>query len=343
MSAAKTAMLITVVSVVFLTAGFASAQQTAVSIQRAVQEGKVEVQVSSLGGATGNTVRVDVRRKVARDVHVEINAGSIFVSQSGTVQNMAGGVVKGEFTDANTYRPAETNVIVLADSNWHGYLIESFCMDFHKGPPQQGERFSLVIEDQRAVRIMQQAAKTKASLWAVQFALWMDREGISENELLGQYGNYATQVEVNVARDLIRKAEQSGVSTVPADMPAGVQVHVKKLFSPDPTVRAAAVKVLVGMGKQAESAAPYLADNVATTTPGQVTRSTWVNILTNPQGTSVAIGQTGLPDFKALAEALRERREARQAEAKDAPRRKPNGNRPHPIRDKIREQLQNAN
>jgi hypothetical protein len=343
MSAVKTTTLIAVVSVVLFAAGSTSAQQTAVSIQRAVQEGNVEVQVSSLGGATGSTVRVDVRRKVARDVSVEINAGSVFVSQSGTVQNMAGGVVKGEYIDANTYQPGNTNVIVLADNNWHSYLIESFCMDFHKGPPQQGERFSLVIQDQRTARILQQAAKAKAPLWAVQFALWMDREGISENELLSQYGNYATQVEVNVAKDLIRKAEQAGVSTVPADMPAGVQVEVKKLFSPDPRVRAAAVKVLVGMGKQAESAAPYLADNVATTTPGQLTRSTWVNILTNPQGASVAVGQTGLPDFKALADALRERREARKGEAKDAPRRKPNGNRPHPIRDKIREQLQNGN
>jgi hypothetical protein len=340
MPAARIVLLTAVVSVMILAARTAPAQQTAVSIQRAVQEGKVEVQVSSLGGATGNSVRVDVRRKVPHQVHVEINAGSVFVSQSGTVQNMAGGVVKGEFTDENTYQPAETNVIVLADDKWHGYLIESFCMDFHKGPPQRGERFSLVIQDQRTVRIMQQAVKVKAPLWAVQFALWMDREGIPENQLLGQYGNYATEVDVRVARELIQKAEQVGVATVPANMPANVSVQVKKLFSPDPTVRAAAVKVLVGMGKHAETAAPFLADNVATTTPGQLTRSTWVNILTNPAGTNVSVGQTGLPDFKALAEALRERRDARREETGAKPKDKTNGDRRHPLRDLIREQRQ---
>ena len=119
---------------------------------------------------------------------------------------------------------------------------------------------------------------------------------------------------------------------IPADMPADVRVEVKKLFSPDPAVRASAVKVLVGMGKGAESAAPFLAHNVATATPGQLNRSTWVNILTNPQETNVAVEQTGLPDFKALVDALRERRDARHAEGKD----KPEVDRRHPIRDRIR-------
>src|SRR3990167_9033645 len=98
MVVSKTAVFAAVVYCLSLVAptGTALGQQTAVSIQRAVQEGKVEVQVSSLGGATGNTIRVDVRRKAPQTVHVEINPGTVFLSPSGTVQNMAGGGVKGE-------------------------------------------------------------------------------------------------------------------------------------------------------------------------------------------------------------------------------------------------------
>jgi hypothetical protein len=310
-------------------------QQTAVSIQQAIKEGKVEVKVSSLGGATGSTVRVDVRRKVPRDVHVEITPGTVFLSPEGSVQNMAGGVVKGEFNGPNTYQPTNTNVVVLADDAWHGYLLESFCMDFHKGPPQRGLNFNLTIQDQRTARIIRAAKQDpNISPWALQFALWMDREGIPENELLSRYGHMATEVDVRVARDLIKKAEQAGVATVPADMPANVSVQVKKLFSPDPAVRASAVKVLVGMGKGAESAAPFLANNVATTTPGQLSHSTWVNILTNPHETNVTVDQAGLADLKALVDAMRERREARQSEGKE---RKPGADRPHPLRDRLRE------
>jgi hypothetical protein len=314
----------------------ARGQATAVPLQQAVEEGKVEVNVSSLGGATGKTIRVDVRRKTPQAVHVEINPGTVFLSQSGKVQNMTGGTVKGEFIGPNTYRPTDVNVMVLADDAWHGYLVESFCMDYHKGPPQRGDRFNLAIQDQRAARIIQAKKESSASLWAFQFALWMDREGISEKELLSRYGNVATEVDVRVARNLMREAEEAGVATIPADMPASVRVEVKKLFSPDPTVRGSAVQVLVKMGKQAESATPFLAQNVATTTPGQITRSTWLNILTNPQETSVVLEQTGLPDLKALADVLRERRNARQAETKD----KPDADRPRPLRDRIRQRLE---
>lgn len=308
-------------------------QQTAVSIERAVQEGKVEVKVSSRGGATGDTIRVDVRRRVPQAVHVEITPGTVFQSQTGTVQNMAGGTVKGEFIDANTYRPGDSNVVVLSDDAWHGYLVQSYCMDFHKGPPRRGEGFSLSIQDQRSARILQAAKDPSVSLWARQFALWMDREGITEKELLSQYGNVATSVDVQVARNIIKQAEDAGVATVPADMPTNVQVEVKKLFSPDPAVRGAAVKVLVNMGKQAETAAPFLANNVVTTTPGEVSHSTWLKILTNPEETSISLDQVGLSDFKALIDVLRERRNAKAAEAKD----KPTQDRPHPLRDRLRQ------
>lgn len=324
--------------VVFGTA-FALGQQTAVPLQQAAAEGKVEVQVSSLGGATGSTVRVDVRRKVPRTVHVEVTPGTVFLSPPGTVQNMAGGVVKGEFIGPNTYRPGNTNVLVLADDAWHGYLVESFCMDFHKGPPQHGHKFSLAVQDQRTSRILKAAKDGSTSLWALQFALWIDREGISQEQLLGQYGNVATEVDVRVARNLVQKAEQAGVADVPADMPADVRVEVKRLFSPDPAVRASAVKVLVGMGRQAESAAPFLAQNVATTTPGELSPATWVKILTNPQETSVTVEHAGLSDLKALADALRERRDARHAEGTE---KKPGGERPRPLRDRLRQKIESA-
>ena len=60
----------------------------------------------------------------------------------------------------------------------------------------------------------------------------MDREGISEKELLSRYGNVGTAVDVRVARNLMQQAEQTGVATIPADMPNEVRVEVKKLFSP---------------------------------------------------------------------------------------------------------------
>ena len=314
------------------------AQQTAVSIQRAVQDGKVDVRVSSLGGATGKTIRVDVRRKVPENVSVEINPGTVFLSETGDVQNMAGGRVQGEFIGPNTYRPTDVNVMVLNDNNWHGYLVESFCMDFHKAPPRRGERFQLAIQDQRASRILKAGKEPSMSPWAFQFALWIDREGISDQDLLSRYGNVANEADLREAKKLVQQAEQAGVQTVPADMPANVRVEVQKLFSPDPAVRSAAVNVLVGMGKDAAAAAPFLADNVVTPTPGKADRSTWLSILSNPEETSVVLEQIGLPDLKAMVDAVRQRREVRRDEEND----KPDDERQHPLRERILNRKGNA-
>jgi hypothetical protein len=136
----------------------------------------------------------------------------------------------------------------------------------------------------------------------------------------------------------MRQAEQTGVAGIPADMPSDVRVEVQKLFSPDPAVRATAVQVLVKIGQRAESAAPFLAHNVVTPTPGQLSHSTWLNILTNPQETSVALEQTGLPDLKALVDILRERRNARLTEGKD----KESPDRPRPLRDRLRQKQESA-
>jgi hypothetical protein len=340
MFATRTVLLTTAISALFFAAQLVPAQETAVSIQRAVQQGLVDVEVSSLGGATGSTIQVNVRRKVATNVKVEINAGTMFAAPTATVQNMAGGVITGEYNNEGAFNPGRTSVVVLADTNWHRYAVESFCMDFHRGPPVRGQQFGLVVEDQRAVRIMQAGKTRRASLWAVQFALWMDRDGISEPDLLAQYGQYVTEADVAMARTLIRDAEQAGVTSVPANMPSNVKVEVKKLFSPDPAVRGAAVKVLVGMGRQAESAAPYLADNVPTPQPAQLNRSAWVEVLTN--NTSVKVDANGLPDLNALVNALQQWRKEHQQLREERLKDKPNSNRPTPLRERIRDRLQNG-
>ena len=57
---------------------FASTIDAAVNVtlENAIRQGKVRVEVKSLGGATGNGVRVDVRSLVGEELHVEVEAGT---------------------------------------------------------------------------------------------------------------------------------------------------------------------------------------------------------------------------------------------------------------------------
>lgn len=238
-----------------------------VSLQDAVKQGLVDVKVSSLGGATGNTVKVSVKNRTATSVKVDLSPGTVFLSREGRVQNITGGVVKGEFTQGLRYRPGST--MVLVDTNWHHYLIEGFCLDYHKGPPRRGQEFGLAMHDQRTARILNAPPDVKPTTWAYQLAIWMDRAGVSAAEVRHRYPNRLTDVDVRVAQSLLHHAEQSGRQQLPKQMDPEVRQQAEKIYSTDPQVRGTAVKVLVRMGDRARAAMPYVAVNAVTDRPGQ--------------------------------------------------------------------------
>jgi hypothetical protein len=275
-----------------------AAVDVAVSLQDAVKQGKVDVQVSSLGGATGNTIRVDIQRKVPEKLQIKITPGTVFIAQGGKVQNMAGGTVKGEYTSKNTYRP--TSVIVLADSAKHSYLVESFCLDYHKPAPKPSHSFSLALADQRASRILDAPKDSSASLWALQCALWMDRSGVTGAELKKRFPGHVTDVDIRVAQQLLRHAEETGIAEVPDDIPADVRVEVNRLFSSQPEVRAQAVKSLAAMGERAAPAIPFVAVNVINPKTG----TTRVEVGTGATGAAQWLEAVGLPSLGVFVDVL---------------------------------------
>lgn len=270
----------------------------AVSLQDAVKQGKVEVNVTSLGGATGNTIRVDVKRKVAEDLRIKITPGTVFIAKGGKVQNMAGGKIKGEYTSKSTYRP--TSVIVLADNAKHSYLVESFCMDYHKPAPKRSHSFTLALADQRASRILKPPKDVSPSPWAFQCALWMDRAGVSAAELKKRYPSRVTNVEVRVAQQLLRHAEKTGTAEIPKDVSPKVRVEIERLYSSDPKVRAEAVKNLGAMGQQAAPAIPFVAVNVINPKTG----TTRVHVGTGADDAAQWLEAVGLPSLGVFVDVL---------------------------------------
>jgi hypothetical protein len=238
----------------------AAEQTTVFSLQQAVRQGLVDVEVVSRGGATGTTVQVHVRRKVPQTVHVQITPGTVFIANSGKIQNMAGASVKAEIMANGAQR--STSVMVLADNARHSYLVESFCLDYHKPAPRQGDSFRLAINDERAARILQPLDGKQPTLWSMQCAVWMDRMGVTPAELKKRYPNRVTDVEIKFAGNLLRAAEQRGIASIPPDFAPEVRKEVAKLFSPDPAVRAAAVDSLAKLGQQAAPALPLIAANM---------------------------------------------------------------------------------
>jgi len=274
----------------------AALAETSISLQQAVKQNMVDVQVKSLGGATGNTIRVEVQSKIAGEVRVHVDPGTVFISTTGRVQNMTGGRIKGEFVTARTYRPG--SVMVLVDNKRRSYCVEAFCLDYHKKPPRNGDTFSLALNDARANRILSAPKDTSVSVWAYQTALWMDRAGVSPAELKRRYPRRVTDVEVRAARGMLTHAQRTGIAGIPAGIPADVRVHVERIFSADPAARKKAIESLGGMGERARPALPLVAVNVVSDTPGRWTPDTIVEVLADPNQAADALKQLGLPGLE---------------------------------------------
>ena len=233
---------------------------TTISLHDAVRQGKVKVDVKSRGGAAGATVRVEVQRQIPETLRIEVAPGTVLVNSVATEQNIAVGQLKGEFTRENKYRPG--SVMVLADGASRSFLLEVYCLDYAKKAPRKGGKLELAIQDQRVARILNPPADLQPSLGAVQIAIWMDRAGITAEAARKRFRGETTEVDVQVARQLLVHAEKTGIDTIPEDMPASVKVHVSKLFSSNPEIRARAATALGQLGAEARPAVALLAENI---------------------------------------------------------------------------------
>ncbi len=175
-----------------------------IPLDQAVREGKVWVYVSSLGGSTGNTVCVNVKRMIDREVRVTVTPGTIFRPAEVDVQAMSAASIRGVFVGG---RWQKTDVIVLADDSQHDYMLEAYCIDYDKPAPSFGDEFRLDVRNERLKEVLDIAAQRAATAVDVQVAIWIDRQRakgveIAVDELKSRFPA-ATDQSIDAARKLL--------------------------------------------------------------------------------------------------------------------------------------------
>ena len=183
--------------------GIAALAEETLSLDEAMGQGKVEVESRGLGGSTGDTILVYVRRLVPETLHLSLTPGTVFKSVSGGVQDMVGSAIKGEQVTETSYNP--TNEIVLRDDARHAYVIEAYCLDFHKENPGPEDSFSISGVDEASAQILAAGKSTGASTKVTQSALWIDREGVGAAQLKERFP--VGDDDIAAARDLHSKLQ----------------------------------------------------------------------------------------------------------------------------------------
>lgn len=278
---------------------------TTISLEDAVRQGKVKVDVKSRGGAAGKTVRVEVQRLVPESLKIEVTPGTVLINSVNTEQNLTVGRLVGRFTRGNYYKPG--SVMVLADNNKRSFLLEVYCLDYAKKGVRKDGALQLAIQDKRVARILNAPPGLKPTVGAVQIAIWMDRAGIAADVAMKRCRG-ATEGDIEIARQLLVHAEKTGIESLPDDMPASVKVHVEKLFSPDPKIRTAAAAVIGRMGGDARSAVSFLTENLLDRSTDKPLPASVVSVDVDAAlGTAAdALQRLQMPGLNPLIDSLRE-------------------------------------
>ena len=206
--------------------GLAASDPTPVSLDVAVQTGLVNVEVKGRGSCSGDAIRVDVRRKVNRPVHIVVESGTIVESTSGKVQNMVCHGVKYQKA-GDKYR--RIDVMVLSDDAPQTFLLEAFCRDFHKPTPGADSSFRVGERDGQATRVIVKGKAAGASLKAIQVAVWLQK-GVGEEDVRRRFR--ATEAEVKTAIVLVEAATAAEREDATAEGKAeqSLQVLANNLF-----------------------------------------------------------------------------------------------------------------
>lgn len=200
--------------------GFADDEPAPVSLDVAVQTGLVEVEVKGRGACSGDAVRVEVRRKVSREVRVVVAPGTIMESTSGNVQSMVCHGVKYQKA-GDKYR--RVDVMVLSDQVPQSFLLEAFCRDFAKPTPGADSSFRIGANDRQTTSVIVKGKANGASLKAIQVAVWL-RRGESEQEVRRRFR--ATDHEFETANALVAAANASAGGDRVAESSAEERVRV---------------------------------------------------------------------------------------------------------------------
>ena len=152
------------------------------TLQDAVASGLVTVEITGIGGSSGDSVKLSVARGAnagSGTVQATLPAGSILVSEDPRAQSMMVATLRGIDLGRNEYQPKSR--IVLTGSTVVVYVLAAYCIEFRKENPSPATRFDLRQTNPMLACIAQGASSLTVP--ATQAAVWMQTDNITYSHM----------------------------------------------------------------------------------------------------------------------------------------------------------------
>ena len=176
-----------------------------IPLDEAVRDGRVQIEILGLGGSTGDTILLELKRKVPETMRLSLTPGTVFQSTSGNVQNMIGSKIKGERMGPASYRPGSE--IYLYNDKKRSYIVEAYCLDLHKPNPGTNDSFLLSQSEDRTRNIIIAGQRKAYSTRVIQSAIWIDRAKVTSSQLKSRFP--VSDNDIVTARHLLAELQES--------------------------------------------------------------------------------------------------------------------------------------
>ena len=159
---------------------------TLLNLSEAIREQVVKAEIRGTGDSSGDSILLKLTCLVPRTVQINIPIGTVLISDDPSVQSMVIRKVKGIAVGAMRYQPVKS--IILNSNEPKEYVLEAYCLDFHKENPSKESTFwvSPNLANSEIIDVLKTADRLDpeiATVPAIQTAIWALTEDMSEDEL----------------------------------------------------------------------------------------------------------------------------------------------------------------
>ena len=163
----------------------------------ALAQGLVEARIRGNGASSGDSVLVELTRKVSRPLELSIPVGAVLRSQDPAAQDMVVLGVRGVPTGGGKFQP--TSKMRLTSDAPQEFLLEAYCLDFDKANPSDGTGFSVgglaSPEVQALLEALDSVPAAERTVGAIQTAIWVVTEDVCEWDLSARFPVAAADVK----------------------------------------------------------------------------------------------------------------------------------------------------
>ena len=159
---------------------------TLLNLSEAIREQVVKAEIRGTGDSSGDSILLKLTCLVPRTVQINIPIGTVLISDDPSVQSMVIRKVKGIAVGAMRYQPVKS--IILNSNEPKEYVLEAYCLDFHKENPSKESTFWVRPDpaNSEIIDVLKTADRLDpeiATVPAIQTAIWALTEDMSEDEL----------------------------------------------------------------------------------------------------------------------------------------------------------------